>query len=56
MLANVSGSLFHMNYFASLIEAAFRTDAVLQARFLTIGTGDGLRYPQGIVCPALPAT
>ena len=56
MLANASGSLFYVNYFAPFVEAAFRTDAVLHARFLTVRTGDGLWYPQGIVCPALPAT
>jgi hypothetical protein len=55
-IANTSGSLFDVNDFAPLIETALRTDTVLQARFLTIRTGNGLRYPQGIVCPALSAT
>ena len=54
--AGLSGSLFDLNYFAAFVKAAFRADAMLHAWFLTIWTGDGLRYPQRIVCPALAAT
>jgi hypothetical protein len=56
MFANASGSLFYVNYFAPFVEPAFRTDAVLHARLLTVRTGDRLWYPQGIVRPAFPAT
>jgi hypothetical protein len=45
-----------MNYFAAFVVAAFRADPVLHAWFLTIWTGDGLRYAQRIVCPTLAAT
>jgi hypothetical protein len=51
-----SGSSFDLNYFAAFVVAAFRTDAMLHTWFLTIWTGNGLRYPQRIVCPALAAT
>jgi hypothetical protein len=56
MLTKASGSLFHLDYFASFVETTFGTDAVLQTWLLAIWTGDGLRYPQGIVGPALTAT
>ncbi len=56
MKPNVSGGLFHLNYFAALVEAALRADPMLHAWFLTIWAGDGLGNPQGIVCPAFAPT
>ena len=50
-----SGSLFDLNYFAAFVVAALGADAMLHSWFLTIWTGDGLRHPQRIVCPALAA-
>jgi len=56
MKPNVSGGLFHLNYFAALVKAALRADPMLHAWFLTIWAGDGLRNAQRIVCPAFAAT
>ena len=55
LLYNLSGILFHLDDFTTLVVTALGTDAMLHARLLTIWTDDGLRCPQGIVRPPLTA-
>jgi hypothetical protein len=47
--------LFHLHYFAILVIPTLGTNAMLQARLLTIWTEGGLRCPQGIVRPTFSA-
>ena len=49
------GGLIHLDYFAALVKAAFRTYAVLHPRLLAIGAYDCLRHAQGVVSAALAA-
>jgi hypothetical protein len=53
---SVLSSLIHVNDFAPFIKTAFRADAMLHARLLTVRAQDGLRHAQRIMRATFAAT